>query len=214
MALPIPQTLYTEEEYLTLEREALERSEYLDGVIYAMAGESPTHGRISANLVRLVGSQLVGTSCQDFTKDLKVRSGPLPRNPRHTKGLFSYPDLVVVGGELQFLDEYRDVLINPSLIIEVLSESTMYFDRVAKFQRYQKDLPLLMVYVLVSQDQPRIEVFHRDAPGSDSWRYFFVDDWQGTIRLPVIDCELKLADVYYRVDFPPPEEELADEPQA
>jgi hypothetical protein len=72
-----------------------------------------------------------------------------------------------------------------------------------------------MVYVLVSQDQPRIEVYQREAPGSDVWRYFFTDDLTGTIRLPVIDCELTLANVYDRVVFPPSEEDLeAEDPQA
>ncbi len=215
MVYPIPQLRYTEEEYLVFEREAEERSEYLDGVIYKMAGESPEHGRISANLVRLVGNRLVGTDCQDFTKDMKVRSGPLPRNPRNTKGLYSYPDLVVVCGKLQFLDEYRDVLVNPTVIIEVLSDSTETFDRKQKFLRYQKYLPTLTDYVLVSQDEPLIEIFYRDSPESESWRYFFADELAGAIRIPSIDCELRLTEVYDRIAFPIAEEDLEEAaPQA
>lgn len=215
MATPIPQPLHTEEEYLKFEREADERSEYLDGIIYAMAGESPSHGAISMNLARLVGNNLIGTPCQGFIKDTKVRSGPLPRNPRQTKGLFSYPDLVVVCGPLQHLDEYRDVLINPSIIIEVLSESTEKKDRVIKFQRYKKYLPSLLVYVLVAQDQPLIEVFHRDSANAEMWQYFFADELTSTIRIPVIDCILNLVEVYDRVTFPAPPEALdEDEPQA
>lgn len=206
MAYPALQPRYTEEEYLAFERKADERSEYLDGSIIRMAGESPEHGRISANLVRLVGNRLLGTDCQDFTKDMKVRSGPLPRNPRNTKGLYSYPDLVVVCGKLQFLDEYRDVLINPSVIIEVLSDTTEKFDRKQKFLRYQKYLPILTDYILVSQDEPLIEIFHQDSPNSGSWRYFFASELESAIRIPSIDCELKLAEVYYRITFPAPEE--------
>ncbi len=215
MATPIPQPLFTEEEYLTFEREADERSEYLDGLIYAMAGESPSHGAISMNLARLVGNNLVGTPCQGFIKDTKVRSGPLPHNPRQTKGLFSYPDLVVVCGPLQHLDEYRDVLINPSIIIEVLSESTEKKDRVIKFQRYKKYLPSLLVYVLVAQDQPLIEVFHRESADAETWQYFFADELTATIRIPVIDCILNLVEVYDRVSFPAlPEALNNDKPQA
>ncbi|MGH9843198.1 MAG: Uma2 family endonuclease [Blastocatellia bacterium] len=212
MAYPIPQPRYTEDEYLAFERKAEERSEYVDGVIYKMAGESPEHGRISANLVRLVGNRLIGTDCQDFTKDMKVRSGPLPRNPRNTKGLYSYPDLVVVCGKLQVLDEYRDVLINPSVIIEVLSDSTEKFDRKQKFLRYQKYLPVLTDYVLVSQDEPLIEILYRETSAFASWRYFFADGLESAIRIPSIDCELKLAEVYYRITFPLPEVELEETP--
>ena len=202
MAYPIPQQLHTEEEYLAFERAAEERHEYLDGVIYAMAGESPAHGAITVNLTRIVSTKLLGTSCQAFTKDTKVRSGPLPKSRLNTKGLYSYPDLVVVCGKMQHLDEYRDVLLNPSVIIEVLSDSTEKFDRKQKFLRYQKYLPMLTDYVLVSQEQPLIEIFHRDSPEAESWRYFFVSDLADTIRIPAIDCDLKLVEVYDRVTFP------------
>lgn len=199
------QKLYTEEEYLAFERAAEERHEYLDGVIYAMAGERPEHGAITVNLTRIVSTKLLGSSCQAFTKDTKVRSGPLPKNRLSRKGLFSYPDLVVVCGPLQFLDEHRDVLVNPSVIIEVLSDSTEKFDRKQKFLRYQKYLPTLADYVLVSQEQPLIEILHRESPEAESWRYFFVDELDGQIRIPAIDCELRLTEVYDRVTFPPSE---------
>src|SRR5437016_303092 len=102
MSLPHSQILYTTEEYLTLEREAEERHEYLDGEIYAMAGESPEHGAICVNLTRIISTRLLGTPCQAFSKDMKVRSGPTPKRGHTTKGLFSYPDLIVVCGELKF----------------------------------------------------------------------------------------------------------------
>ena len=215
MAQPIPQILFTEEEYLTFEREAFERSQYLDGIIYAMAGESPNHGLISTNLIRLIGNQLLGSPCNIFTKDMKIRSGPLPVSKRSRKGLFSYPDIVIVCGALQTLDEHEDVIINPTVIIEILSESTMHFDRVAKFQRYQKYSRSLVDYVLVSQDQPLIEIYHRDSPDSDSWRYISVNELDQSITITSINCPLQLSDVYYRITFPPitdPENE--DEPQA
>lgn len=193
--------IYTEEEYLERERAAEERSEYLDGVIYAMAGESPNHGRISVNLVLELGTQLRNKACDIFTKDMKVRSGPLPQRRFSTKGLFSYPDLVVVCGKLQPLDEHQDVIINPTVIIEVLSESTQHFDRVAKFQRYQKHLPTLRDYVLVSQTEPLIEHYHRDSDTA-VWQYVSISELKDAVRLPSIKCRLRLAEVYSRVTFP------------
>jgi Uma2 family endonuclease len=137
MRLPRTPIRYTEDQYLSIEREAEERHEYLDGQIYAMAGESPEHGAICANLTGEIRAQLKGTRCQAFSTDMRVRSGPLPRRRYSQKGLYSYPDLLVVCGEMQFLDENRDVIINPKVIIEVASPSTEAFDRGEKFQRYR-----------------------------------------------------------------------------
>jgi Uma2 family endonuclease len=137
MSLPHTRLRYTVEEYLALERASAERHEYLGGEIYAMAGGSPAHGAICTNLVAEIRNQLKGTPCQAFTKDLKVRSGPRPPKARSRTGLFSYPDLVIVCGEPQFLDERRDVLTNPAAIIEVLSPTTEARDRGEKFRRYR-----------------------------------------------------------------------------
>ena len=155
---------YTIAEYLVLERESEERHEYLDGEVYLMSGESPEHGAICMNLSVIVGSQLRGTPCQAFAKDTKVRSGPPPRPGSPMRGLFSYPDLLVVCGDLQFHDTFRDVLLNPTLIIEVLSDSTEAFDRGEKFRRYRTWLPTLTDYLLVSQDKPLIDHYHRVEP--------------------------------------------------
>src|SRR5262249_11116874 len=150
MSLPQTQIRYTEDQYLSMERESGERHEYLDGQIYAMAGESPEHGAICTNLTVAIGLQLRGTRCQAFTKDMKVRSGPLPQRRYSQKGLYSYPDLVIVCGEPQFLDDHRDVLINPRLIIEVSSPSTEAFDYSEKFRRYRTFNPSLTDYLIVA----------------------------------------------------------------
>ena len=121
MALPKSELLYSIDEYLELERQSEERHEYLDGYIWAMAGASGAHADICTNLTRIVSTRLVGTRCRARSKDTKVRSGPAPRSRRSTKGLFSYPDLVVICGEPEYHDEYRDVIINPAVVIEVLS---------------------------------------------------------------------------------------------
>jgi len=210
MSLPQSQVIYTVEEYLALERASEERHEYLDGQIYAMAGESPQHGDICVNLVRELSAQLRGTPCRVWTKDAKVRSGPLPRSRYSTKGLFSYPDLVVVCGEPQFLDEHRDVLVNPRVIIEVLSPTTEAFDQGEKFRRYRRYNPSLTDYLIVAQSQPLVEHFARQE--NQPWVIAAsVCELSDDVRIASIDCTLRLAEVYDRIVFPveapePPEE--------
>ena len=201
MSLPESQPRYSVEEYLALERESEERHEYLDGLIYAMAGESGEHADICTNLVRELSSQLRGTPCRVRSKDTKVLSGPIPKHRFATKGLFSYPDLVVICDEPQYLDEHRDVVLNPILIIEVLSPSTEAFDRGEKFRRYRTYLESLSDYVLVSQSMPLIEHYRRQS--NDKWLLTSAGDLDGSLRLASIDCTLRLAEVYDRISFPP-----------
>ena len=126
MSLPQSQITVSIEEYLARERESEERHEFLDGQIYEMAGENPRHGAICTNLTGIVHAQLLGTPCQAFSKDTKVRSGP--GAPQSTKGLFSYSDLVVVCGEIKFHDQQQHVIVSPTVIIEVLSPNTEAFE--------------------------------------------------------------------------------------
>lgn len=200
MSLLKSETLYTVAEYLALEREAEERHEYLDGQIYAMAGESIQHGDISVNLVGELRAQLRGTPCRVWTKDAKVLSGPAIKSARTMKGMFSYPDIVVVCGEPKFLDERRDVLLNPAVIIEVLSPSTESFDRGEKFWRYRRYLTALTDYVLVSQSMPLIEHYHQ--PPNDKWVLTTADELDGSLTIVSINCVLRLREVYDRVTFP------------
>jgi len=204
MSLPRARTRYSVEEYLASERESEERNEYLDGQIYAMAGESPQHGAICTNIGGQLYAQLRGKSCQVFSKDMKVRSGPAPKLGQ-TKGLYSYPDLLVVCGELKFHDEHRDVLLNPAVVIEVLSPTTEAFDRGEKWARYQTWLPELTDYLLVSQTKPRIDHFHRRAGGE--WVYSLVNSLEDSLRLDSVGCVLQLTDVYDRIVFPVEESE-------
>ncbi len=199
MRAPQRQVLFTVDEYLKLERAAKERHEYLDGRIHAMAGESDAHGDISVNLVLALGNQLRGKPCRIKTKDTKLRSGPTPTLRESTAGLYSYPDLIVVCGEKEFHDTYKDVIINPTMIVEVLSPSTESFDRGLKFQRYRKWNPTLRDYLLVSQDQPLIDHFYRNAEGA--WFFEPHEGLDAVVVITSIDCKLKLADVYERVEF-------------
>lgn len=195
----------TVEEYLRLERNSDVRHEYLDGEVFEMAGESIAHGDICTNLVISLGTQLKGTPCRALSKDTKVQSSWLPRPRRVMKGLFSYPDVVIVCGAPRAYDEYKDIITNPTVIIEVLSESTELFDRTEKLRRYCTNLDTLTDYILVAQDQPLIDCYHKSEAGR--WEWSSVEDLAGELHITSINCALRLADVYDRMEFPPPTEE-------
>jgi Uma2 family endonuclease len=190
----------TVDEYLARERQAPERQEYLDGFVYAMADESPNHGTICMNLCGSLWPQLRGTSCRGFTKDMKVRCGPLPRPGRSRQGLYAYPDLVIVCGAMQFHDQEQDVLINPKVIIEVLSASTEAFDRGEKFRRYRAWLPTLTDYVLVAQDQAAIDYYSRVT--DDCWQLRSYDRIEARLQLEAVGCVLPVEEIYERIEFP------------
>jgi Uma2 family endonuclease len=200
MAVPKLKPRISVDEYLAMERAADERHIYLDGEIFAMAGESPVHGDVSANLLAMVVTQLKGTPCRARTKDSKVRSGLAPLSGHGTKGLFSYPDIVVICGEVEYHDAHKDIILNPKAIFEVLSPSTEAFDRGEKFTRLQLCNPTLTDYVLVSQDRPQIEHYSRQPDGE--WTYRLHVGLDATVAITSIACTLRLADVYDRVVFP------------
>lgn len=212
-AFPQPQAekLLTIEEYLAFERDAEERHEYLDGVLYAMAGESPTHGDISANLVYELMRQLRERNCRVRIKDTKVFSGSLLQAQlrKSRKGLFSYPDIVVVCDEPRYLENHPEVLMNPQVLIEVLSESTEGFDRGEKFLRYRRALPSLTDYILVWQELPLLEHFTRQP--EDAWLLRVVEGLDATLHIASLDCAIPLSEIYRLVNFPPEETELPDE---
>jgi Uma2 family endonuclease len=198
---------FTHDEYLHFERASAERHEYLDGVIYAlegwqsiqaMAGESENHGMIAMNLAAALVPHLRGTPCRAFSKDMKVCCGSYTSDSRD--GLYAYPDLVVVCGERQYHDQARDVLLNPTILIEVLSPSTASYDRGEKFHRYRTWLASLMDYVLVAQDTPAIEHYHRAAP--DVWTLRTVTGLEASLQVETLSWTVSLAAVYDRVEFP------------
>src|SRR5438067_6181679 len=152
----LPPYYLNPEEYLTIERQAEYKSEYVDGVMYAMAGGSERHNLIAGNLVTELNIQLRKTPCRVYPSDLKVR---VPNSKR-----FFYPDVSVVCGDPEFADDKRDVVLNPVLIVEVFSKSTAAFDRGQKFKFYQQ-IESLLEYLLVSQDEHHVEHFLRRGDG-------------------------------------------------
>ncbi len=199
MGFPKPKPRFTVDQYLAIERASEERHLYLDGEIYAMAGESSAHGDISANLIGVLYLQLKGKRCRARTKDTKVRSGPTPTAGRNMSGMYSYPDVVVICGEPEHLDEHRDVVTNPAVILEVLSPETEAFDRGEKFTRYQTWNPTLTDNLLVSQHQPQVEHYIRQKDGS--WNYQLHTGLETSVPIDSIECTLRLADVYDRIHF-------------
>jgi Uma2 family endonuclease len=197
MSMPRPEPIVTVDDYLTRERASLERHEFLDGRVVAMAGESDAHGIITVNITGSFYNQLRGTRCQARAKDTKVRSGPIPMPGHGTRGLFSYPDIVVICGEPEYHDAFQDVILNPVAIVEVLSPTTEALDRGAKFTGYQTYTKSLTDYLLVSQDQPQLEYYARQA--DDTWSYRRYTGLDATVAIASIRCTLKLADVYDRV---------------
>ncbi len=180
----------TPDEYLAIERQSELRSEYLDGEMFAMSGSSREHNLIVTNLSREISSRLRGHPCETYTNDQRVH---IP-----SAGSYVYPDLVVACGEPLFQDQQFDSLLNPTLIVEVLSPSTEAYDRGGKFEHYQA-IPSLAEYILVAQDKPRVEQFLRQD--GNRWLLTAFSGLDARIVLPSIRCELALGDIYERIDL-------------
>jgi Uma2 family endonuclease len=189
MASATSRPRFTPEQYLALERKAEFKSEFCNGFIIAMAGASREHNVIAGNLHGEIRSQLKGRPCEVYMSDMRVRVSQME--------LFTYPDVVALGGEARFLDDRVDTLLNPTMIVEVLSASTESYDRGDKFMHYRR-LESLREYVVVSQDKVLVERFTRQG---DEWlltEFRSVDD---TLRLASIDCAIPLREIYARIEF-------------
>jgi Uma2 family endonuclease len=185
-----PKTFITPEEYLELERKAEFKSEYFNGEIFAMGGASPRHVLIVTNLVVGLGTQLRGKPCGVFSSDLRVK---IPAT-----GLYTYPDVVVLCDKPQYDDKQKDTLINPTVIVEVLSKSTKDYDRGEKFEQY-RSIESFTEYILAAQDKFHVEHFARQTDGS--WLLKETNNIEDSIKLDSIGCELQLADIYANYDF-------------
>ena len=181
------QTIFTPEEYLALERKATLKSEYISGEILAMSGASLAHTRITADIVTELNNQLRGGKCEVISNNMRVKTGP--------KGAYFYPDVVVFCGDPQFEDNVFDTLLNPTLLIEVLSPSTEVYDKGEKFRHYQ-ELASLQEYILVSQDRIRVEQYRLTKT---QWVQTEFRSPEDVLPFASIGCELPLRDIYRRV---------------
>ncbi len=182
-AHPIPPL--TEEEYLTLDRAAEYKSEFVDGHMYAMSGGTLRHSSVAVRLMSELSLQLSGRKCTVFNSDARVRSAK-------SRSYF-YPDISVVCGEPQTHEDSDDILINPSLIVEVLSPSTADYDHGKKFAHY-REIATLRDYLLVNPDEPLIEQFARQGDGK-----WLLSEYRGrecVVHLESLDCDVALARIY------------------
>jgi Uma2 family endonuclease len=188
----LPKKKYiTEEEYLIMERVSPVKHEYFNGEIYQMAGSSEEHANISSNININLGIQLKKRPCKTYHSDLRVH---IP-----STGLYTYPDVFVVCGKPQLLDDtYLDTVTNPVLIVEVLSPSTADYDKGAKFEHY-RTIDSLQEYVLVWQDKKRVARYTKQSDNSWNLQDFIGDD--ADIELKSIECLLTMDDIYDKVEF-------------
>ena len=186
----IPKTKLTPEEYLEFERKAETKHEYFNGEIFAMSGAKRNHNKIVGNLSGLIWQHLKGKDCEFYPADMRVF---VPET-----GLYTYPDLVVVCGEPEFKDDVFDTLLNPVLLVEVLSETTESYDRGKKFQHY-RSIESLREYVLVAQDEARIEKYVKTGDGF--WLLSEAVGLDAEIEFAAIECRIALREVYDKINF-------------
>ena len=206
---PKQKTFLTPKEYLEIERKAEFKSEYYNGEMFALAGVKENHNIITTNLIVSLSLQLKKNSCRLYHSDMRVRVSET--------GLYTYPDVVVVCGKTQFEDEEKDTLLNPTLLIEVLSESTEAYDRGKKFEHY-RSIPSLHEYILISQDHYKIEKYlrQRDLLVSamqtvdlketkqslfSGWLFSEESKPENSIELTSIRCSLRISEVYDKITF-------------
>jgi len=191
---------WTYAEYLELERGSEVKHEFLDGAVVAMAGGTADHSLLGANVLVSLTNALRGTPCRVFTSDLRVR---VP-----TSGLATYPDATVVCGPRDHHPEDANTATNPTLLVEVLSESTERYDRGEKFRHYRQ-LASLQTYVLVSQDSVHVEVFERQP--DDSWRFVEASGLQSSVHLASLGIDLQLDDLYAGAEFLQPTDDATQD---
>jgi Uma2 family endonuclease len=190
---------YTVEEYLAFERAGADKHEYVDGKIYALAGSSEAHNLIISNVITLLNTQLRRRPCKVYPSDMRLR---IPQTRRYV-----YPDISVVCGTALFDDQENDILLNPVVLFEVLSESTEMKDRGWKFHQYQK-IENLQEYILIAQNCMQVEHFVNQGAGY--WLFTTYTASDSNLALKAIDCTLALADVYDKVNLSTQEEENDD----
>ncbi|HTP31850.1 MAG TPA: Uma2 family endonuclease [Candidatus Acidoferrales bacterium] len=185
----LPKDYLTPEQYLEIERKAEVKSEYFRGEMFAMSGASLAHNVIVANVLGELHQQLRSKPCRVLPSDMRVFI--------QATGLYTYPDAVVVCGEPKLQDKHFDTLLNPAVILEVLSPSTEAYDRGRKFEHYSS-IESLTDYLLVATDRIHADLYTRQPDGS--WLRRFVNTADGAIELASIGCRLVLGDLYERVD--------------
>ena len=185
----------TPQEYLIRERQASTKSEFYQGEIFAMGGRSANHSLIAANFVREAGNALKDKPCTVFNSDLRVQI--------QATGLYTYPDATIVCGEQIFDDDHRDTLLNPTVIVEVLSDSTEKYDRGKKSNHYRQ-IASLKELILIAQDRPQVERFTRQPNGD--WLFHEQKELSAEFELKSLGISVAMSELYRGVKFEPTEE--------
>ncbi len=200
----VPKKLHTAEEYEARERVAEFKSEFYRGEVFpmqgpggpfGMAGAKFNHNQAKENLAREIGNRLSGGPCRTLSSDMRVKI--------QATGFQTYPDVLIVCGNREFTDGKKDCLLNPSVILEVLSDSTQGYDRGAKFLNYQK-IPSLREYILVEQDEAICERYVR-APDGFTWLRTTVEGLESSLTIATVNVTIPMGDIYAGVEFPEPD---------
>jgi Uma2 family endonuclease len=189
MQKPVPKYL-PPEEYLAREETVTHKSEYYQGEIFAMAGNTIDHNRIVRNLTEQLNRSFQNKNCEAFNEHVRLCAD--------TMQFFAYPDILVVCGKIQFYENRRDTLLNPILIVEVLSDSTENYDRGQKFKFY-RSIPTLREYLLIDQYKIRLEQFSLGPQGK--WMLSDYDGAEAVLNCTSIDFQIPLNEIYHRVEF-------------
>ncbi|MDZ7304891.1 MAG: Uma2 family endonuclease [candidate division KSB1 bacterium] len=187
---PLAKKFYTPEEYLAMEETAEYKSEYYQGEIFAMAGGSIDYNRIVRNLENRMSKAFEGKDCEVFFNDMRLRVDAVD--------LFTYPDLIVICGQPKFYENRRDTILNPLLIVEVLSESTKNYDRGEKFRLYRA-IPTLREYTLVDQYKIHVEQFSLGQKGK--WVLTEYDGAEAVLHCTSVDFQIPLTEIYSKVEL-------------
>lgn len=188
---PLAKTYVTPQEYLALDRQSQEKSEYYNGDVYAMTGASREHNLIALNIAASLHTQLREGPCEVYQSDMRVRV--------QRPWSYFFPDVAVVCGEPRVEDDQGDILLNPTVVVEVLPPSTERFDRGQKLDAYRQ-IESLQAYLLVAQDQVKLLLFARRP--DNTWLLSDAASLDDVVRLDVIGCALPLAEVYRKVELP------------
>ena len=197
MSAVTTQDVFSPEQYLALERNASFKSEFHEGHIYAMTGASREHNLVSINIAGEFRDQLKNRPCEAYLNDMRVKAA--------TARNYFYPDAAVVCGQPVFEDGHHDTMLNPTVLIEVLSPTTEAYDRGDKFRQY-RNIASLQEYLLVSQNKPLIERFVRQG---DGWVLTAHEGVDAVVTVEAIDCTLALSEVYHKVTFEPEEDSIS-----
>jgi Uma2 family endonuclease len=181
---------FTPAEYLAMEAVADYKSQYYNGEIFAMAGGTPDHSLIAVNVAGVLHQRLATTPCRVFNSDMRLNV--------ERSGLYTYPDVMVICGKIALVKGRNDTVTNPTLIVEVLSESTRDYDRGAKFNFY-KQIPTLREYLVVESERPHVECYRRTS--DDKWLIEITEDLDAAVQLEAVACEIGLREIYSKASW-------------